>query len=258
MEEAFGLPSLGAATEEEYLGLAGLDATLGGASSSLAGPGSAFRLGGAAAMQKMIRTRTFRPDVVVAAHENTAKQELGVLSLESWSWERHAKELVTPHCPRFRTLRRILIAIAHGLDLGRTASLEEMQAYMHQLYRVLEAAAKDGGGHDLTWGWPLLGVTDPDDPRPRPGWAPAELAALNAYHKEVHSLETVRQSYLKGKGGGRQEDLGGEGGGKGNAARKAAAEAKKKKGAAAAGAKAAGRGHGGGGGGGGAAAGGGV
>ena len=70
-------------------------------------------------MHKMVRTRAERPEVVKAAHEATAKKDLGVVSMEPWTWGRHAREKVLIHCPRFRRLRRMIVAVAAGLDIGR-------------------------------------------------------------------------------------------------------------------------------------------
>ena len=60
------------------------------------------------------------------------------------------------------------------------------------MYVVLEAAAKDPA-HELAWGWPLLGIADPEG-RPRVGWAPAEVASLAAYHKEEAVLEAAKKA----------------------------------------------------------------
>ena len=51
-----------------------------------------------------------------------------------------------------------------------------------QIYTVCESAAKDPS-HDLAWGWPVLGIRDPEG-RAQPGWAPAESAAVIAFHRE--------------------------------------------------------------------------
>ena len=79
---------------------------------------------------------------------------------------------------------------------------------MHHLYRVLEFAAKDPD-HDLSWAFPVLGVQDPDSSKISAGFAPAEAAALAAYHKEQHLLEQVKKSYRsKGEGGGESSSAG--------------------------------------------------
>lgn len=191
MEEAFGLDAGGATqTEEEYSGLWGGDGGGAGGSGGFTGKAS-----GSMTLERVRRTRESRPDTVIAAHERRARRDMPVLLGDSWSWDRHARERLIEHAPRFKTLRRMAIAVAAGLDTGRVGSYEEMAAYFHQLYRVLEAAAKDGGAHDLAWGWPVLGVPDPDEPRGQPGWSPAEAVALNAFHREQHALHQVRRSW---------------------------------------------------------------
>ena len=103
----------------------------------------------------------------------------------------------------FRTLRRIAVAVAQGLDEMRTGSLDRGQAYFHHLYRCLEHACKDPQ-HDLAWTFPIFGAEDPSASRPRTGWSGAESAALAAYHKEEHLMEQVKKSYAPGgKGGGK-------------------------------------------------------
>ena len=126
----------------------------------------------------------------------------------------------------FRTLRRMLAAVAAGFDEGRMGGPDWMAAYFHHLYRVLESATKEPG-HDLAWGFPVLGIEDPDAGRSKAGWAPAEDAALAAYHKEEHLMEQVRRSLLKGSGKGSEHaGKGAEDGGKGAAAAAAKASAK--------------------------------
>lgn len=137
--------------------------------------------------ERVRRSREARPEIVIAALERTARREMRVLPADSWSWDRHAREHLIERTPWFKTLRRMAVAVAAGLDTGRAGSYE-MAAYFHQLYRVLEAAAKDGGRTTWFGDGPVLGVPDPDEARGQPGWSPAEAAALNAYHKEQHAL----------------------------------------------------------------------
>ena len=192
VEEAFGLNTAVASTEEEYNSLWNGD---------LAGS-SAAGLRGAGALDRIRRTRESRPEVVIVAHEKTAREVLQVLPGEAWSWSRHATAEVLPYCKTFKTLRRVIVAVAAGLGVGRTRGAEHQSAYFHHLYRVLENAAKDPE-HDLSWSLPILGITDPDDPRPRAGWAAAEASALASFHKEQYALEQVRAAYRqRGKGHG--------------------------------------------------------
>lgn len=221
LEDDFGLGTGISGSEDEYMDL------WGGETSRTGG-----RPGGILAIEKIRRTRELRPEVVVVSHEKTARQSMGVLPGEAWSWRRHCTDQVLPHVRTFRTLRRMLVAVAAGLDEGRMGGPERMAAYFHHLYRVLESAAKEPG-HDLAWGFPILGIEDPDGPRSRAGWAPAEDAALAAYHKEEHLMEQVRRSFVKG--GGKGSDPAGKGGedGEKSAAAKAKAKAAAAKAAAA-------------------------
>ena len=221
VEDDFGLGTSAMGSEDEYAGLWNGEAAR-----------SASRPGGALAIERIRRTREVHPEVVVVSHEKTARQSMGVLPGEAWSWRRHCYDQVLPHVKTFRTLRRMLVAVAAGLDEGRMGGPDRMAAYFHHLYRVLESAAKEPG-HDLAWGFPVLGIEDPDSGRSKAGWAPAEDAALAAYHKEEHLMEQVRRSLLKGSGkGADQAGKGAEDGGKG-AGVKASAKAAAAKAAAA-------------------------
>ena len=75
LEEAYGLAGGAATGEEDYQALWGDP----GSSSSL-GLG---RVGGAQALERIRRTRQQRPDVVVVAHEKSARADLGTLAGES-------------------------------------------------------------------------------------------------------------------------------------------------------------------------------
>ena len=161
------------------------------------------RVGGAHALERIRRTRRQRPDVVVVAHEKSARADLGTLAGESWSWAQHCERKVLPHVKTFRTLQRVLAAVAGALDEGRTHGLECQNAYLHHLYRCLEHAAKDPG-HELGYAFPILGIDDPGAPRPRTGWASLEHGALAAYHKEEHLLDQARRSFASGGKGGDQ------------------------------------------------------
>lgn len=167
------------------------------------------------AIQRIRATRETQPSIVIVSHERTAREAMGVLPGESWSWGRHCKEHLLPHIRTFRTLRRLAVAVAAGLDEGRVGGTERMAAYFHHLYRVIETAAKDPG-HELTWGFPILGVHDPDAPRPAAGWSTGETAALAAYHREEHAMELARASLQKASSssgsGGAQHGDGGDAG----------------------------------------------
>jgi hypothetical protein len=197
LEDDFGLGTGAMGSEEEYAELWNGESAR-----------SATKPTGLLAIEKIRRTRELHPEVVIVSHEKTARQVMGVLPGEAWSWRRHCADQVLPHVRTFRTLRRMLVAVAAGLDEGRMGGPDRMAAYFHHLYRVLESAAKEPG-HDMAWGFPILGIEDPDASRARAGWAPAEDAALAAYHKEEHLMEQVRRSLMKGSGKG--SDSGGKG-----------------------------------------------
>eukprot|EP00974_Lingulodinium_polyedra_P016467 1595457-Lingulodinium_polyedra.AAC.1 len=60
--------------------------------------------------------------------------------------------------------------LAAALDEGRARGPQHQHAFLYHAYRVVEMAAATEG-HDLAWGWPLLGIDDPGG-QPRPGLAP--------------------------------------------------------------------------------------
>ena len=59
-----------------------------------------------------------------------------------------------------------------------------------QIYRILESGAKDDG-HDLVWGWPLLGLSDRDVQ-----WSPAQASAVVAWHREAAALESAQEQLM--------------------------------------------------------------
>lgn len=99
--------------------------------------------------------------------------------------------------------------------------------FLYHASRVVELACLDGS-HDLSWGWPLLGIDDPGG-RPRSGLAPVEAATLTAFHRDRQSLDAARSAVGQaggrsaGEGGGR--DSGGGSAGKGQGGGTQAAEA---------------------------------
>ena len=178
-EAGYGTDVCAAQSEEEYAGMI---------SDSC---GSGIKLGGRALLEKVRKTREEYPAIILASHEAVVKKDLGVLPGESWSWTRHAYEEVLGHCGNFKSLKRCICMIAAALDEGRAGSLERQQAMLCQIYTVCESAAKDPS-HDLTWGWPVLGIRDPEG-RAQPGWAPAESAAVIAFHRENAALESAKK-----------------------------------------------------------------
>ena len=65
--------------------------------------------------------------------------------------------------------------VAGAPDEGRIGGFERQHALLCQIYRILESAAKDSG-HDLAWGWLLLGLSDPRRPTRRPLVSRARMA----------------------------------------------------------------------------------
>ena len=81
--------------------------------------------------------------------------------------------------------------VAAALVEGRARSLERQQALLCQIYTVCESAARDPS-QVLAWGWPVLGIWDPEG-RAQPGGAPAESAAVVAFHRENGALESAKK-----------------------------------------------------------------
>ena len=79
-------------------------------------------------------------------------------------------------------------------DDGRIGGFERQHAMLWQIYGVLESGAKDSS-HELTWAWPLLGLTNPDA-RPDVHWSPAEASAVIAWHREAAAPETAKRQLM--------------------------------------------------------------
>ena len=95
-------------------------------------------------------------------------------SRESWIWQR--------------------VMVAGAFNEGRNGGFERQHAMLCQMYRILESGAKDNG-HDLVWGWPLLGLSDPDA-RPSVHWSPAKASAVIAWHREAAALERAKKQLM--------------------------------------------------------------
>ena len=187
-------PLGGAANLAEYLNLLGgavADAPAGG----LPAQG---RVGGLWALERIKRTRRERPELVVEAAENIAKEQMGVLEGEAWNWRRHAEQELQPCTGNFTTLKRMIAMVAAALDEGRSYGLPQQQALLVHIYKVLEATARDPN-HEMQWPWPLLGISDPGG-RKRSNWAPGEAAALVAFHRDEAALEDSKKKLGGGKG----------------------------------------------------------
>ena len=63
-----------------------------------------------------------------------------------------------------------------------------------QIYRILICGAKDSG-HDLVWGCPLLGLSDPNA-QPDVHWSPAKASAVVAWHREAAALESAKEQLM--------------------------------------------------------------
>ena len=147
---------------------------------------------GAAQLERLKRTREKHPDLVTQAHEQEVQREMGVLPGESWSYMRHARERVLPASQGHHGLRKTVTLLAHALDLHRTQGPEHAEAFLHQAYKAAQAAAYHPQ-KQWAYGWPLLGLEDPDGSA-RPGFTPSEHAALAAYHRDQELLQRQLES----------------------------------------------------------------
>jgi len=153
---------------------------------------------GLAQLQRLLRTRRSHPEAVIGSHESIAKERLGALTGDSWTWRRYVAQELLPFCGNFVTLKRLVVMLAGALDEGRQGSLLQQHAYLTQALAVAEGAAKDPN-HDLGWGWPMLGLPDPGE-RPIAHWAPVESSAVAAFHKEQMTLAEARKRHHVGAG----------------------------------------------------------
>ena len=145
-------------------------------------------MSGRALLERVRKTREEHLEIILAAHEDAVKRDPGVLPGEAWSWTRHACDEVLPRCGHFRSLKQFTAMVAAALDEGRSGCLQRQQALLCQMYTVCESAAKDLRHDDLA----VLGIRDPDL-RAQPGWAPAESAAVIAFHRENAALESAKK-----------------------------------------------------------------
>ena len=114
----------------------------------------------------------------MASRESRVRRDLSVLDGEAWSWRRHADVCLLPRCGDFRSLKRFDAMTAAALDEGRSGNLQRQNALLHHIYAVLESASQDPS-HETEWGWPILGIQDPEGrllppgPQSRVPWWPA-------------------------------------------------------------------------------------
>ena len=186
--ELFGLSGGGAASLGEYE--AGFSSLLGAAGADL--PRASAGALGLVNLERLIATRRAHPEVIVASNEQAIREQMRSLPGEAWSVSRHAEREVLPYCGSFVTLKRMVAILAAALDEGRTRGALHQHAFLYHAYRVVESAAVSEG-HDLAWGWPLLGVDDPGGV-PRGGLAPVERAGLAAYHRDRQALTAAQRA----------------------------------------------------------------
>ena len=137
---------------------------------------------------------------------------MGALPGDSWCVRLHAERHLLPAAGSFTTLKRMSMMIACALDEGRTRGGQAQHAFLYQCYRVCELACLEDG-HELEFGWPLLGIDDPGG-RARSGLAPAEAATLAAWHRDRQHLDQAR-GMGGGKGAGSEQPWAKGGGGPG-------------------------------------------
>ena len=95
----------------------------------------------------------------MAANDRVTREALGLLSGESLSVQRHARELLIPQAGNFSTLKRMAIMIASALDEGRQRGSVHQHAQLWHMYRVVESAAlsetRDLEFSGRCWGYPI-------------------------------------------------------------------------------------------------------
>ena len=148
--------------------------------------------GGQVLLNRLIRTRQERPDVMTSAHESLAKEALEVLPGDSWCWKKYAQQEAEAYVGNFKTLHRFIRIIASCLDEGRSHSYERQHAMLISVLMMLEATAKDGA-HNMEWSWPLVGTPDPCG-RPRARWASSESTAVAQFHRDEAALEAAKKA----------------------------------------------------------------
>ena len=127
----------------------------------------------------------------MASRESRVRRDLSVLDGEAWSWRRHADVCLLPRCGDFRSLKRFDARTAAALDEGKSGNLQRQNALLHHMYVFRESASQDPS-HETEWGWPILGIQDPEG-RLLPPWA-SEQSAVVACHKERVALDAARKS----------------------------------------------------------------
>jgi len=157
----------------------------------------------------VVRSRRAQPGAVVMAHNKLVMDRMGVGEGEPWTYRRYAEEELYSPCGSFLTLKRTIAIVCGALDEGRRYGLESQQAYLATAMTTLEMAAKDPS-HDLSWGWPLLAISDPGG-KPVPAVPAAESHAVASYHREQAALLGARKtlggaSGAQGSGAGKGQE----------------------------------------------------
>ena len=141
-------------------------------------------------MARIVATRRARPDVIIQAHERAVREGVGVIAGEPWNNVRFVQRLLE-HCDTLDadSVKRLVVALAAGLDEGRVRGFQHQHAFYIQVLKWLETTILTGG--DSSHAWPLLGVADPAGV-PAPALAPLESQGLAAFHKEQRELREAR------------------------------------------------------------------
>ena len=92
------------------------------------------------------------------------------------------------------------------MDQFRTRGPDHARAFVAQAYKAAQCAASHPQ-HQWGYGWPLLGIPDPDGSA-KPGYTAAEAAALAAWHRDQ---QLWLQSFQSHGGGGKGQSSGGAG-----------------------------------------------
>ena len=191
-----GSPNAGFGADESLF--ASPEAMLDPAMTGMTGGG--IRMSGQAQLAKLLRTRRSHPEAYVAAYEQVVTEKMHILPGHAWSYHQFYMTEVEPFCGHFVTLKRLGALVAGAMDEGRSGSLARQHAYLASALALIEGAAK-AADHDLSWGWPLLGVRDPGGAA-EPTWPVASTAAVSAYHRERVALEEARKKVGVGRGAG--------------------------------------------------------
>ena len=161
---------------------------------------------GATQLERLRLAREQNPKLTTEAHAREVRRDLKVLPGEAWSYSKHAEAHLLPSAVGFHGLRKTVVILAHALDLHRTEGGDASQAFLAQSYKAAQAACLHPQ-KQWSFGWPLLGLPDPDGPA-RPSFTPAENSALTAFHRDA---EVIRPLLAPPKNAKRDNDsVGGE------------------------------------------------